>query len=178
MPDVRRPGTTREQLGPDKPARDVRGRHPGADLTDPPPADAPAAVAPSTSPQARPTRRPAGAFIKDHLGTLTLKDLMYVAGLIITAVTWAQSRASRDDVEAARRSCVESTANAIASALAPVPQRLKVIEKKQARNETRWDRLDAFHARVFAAPNRTPPPKFGPTAEKRGEVRYEDEEDE
>jgi hypothetical protein len=103
---------------------------------------------------------------------------MYVGGLIITAITWAQSRASRDDVEAARRSCVESAAGAISSAFAPVPARLKAIEKKQARNETRWDRLDTFHTKAFSAPNRTPPPKFGPTAEKRGEVRYDDEDDE
>lgn len=126
----------------------------------------------------KPPKKTAGEFLRSHLGSLTLKDLLYLGGLIITAVTWAQSRASREDVEAARRSCVESAAGAIASAFAPVPKRLRDIEKKQARNEQRWDRLDGWHTRAFTAPFKTPPPKFGPTAEKRGEVRYDDEEDE
>jgi len=125
----------------------------------------------------KPTRRPTGEFIRSHLGTLTLKDILYLGGLAITAVTWAQTRASREDVEGARRSCAESAASAIASAFAPVPPRLKAIERKQSRNDTRWDRLDQWHARAFATPFKTPPPKFGPTAEKRGEVRYDDEED-
>jgi len=130
------------------------------------------------APSSRPPRKAAGEFLRAHLGTLTLKDLLYLGGLVFTAVTWAQSRASRDEVETARRSCVEASASAIASAFAPVPPRLKAIEKKQARNETRWDRLDSWHAKAFASPFRTPAPKFGPSAERRGEVRYEDEEDE
>jgi hypothetical protein len=130
------------------------------------------------APSSRPSKRPtAGEFLKAHLGTLTLKDLFYLGGLILTAATWAQSRASRDDVETARRNCVDASAAAIASAFAPVPPRLKAIEKRVSRNDQRWDRLDAWHVRAFVVPNRTPPPKFGPAAERRGEVRYEDEEE-
>jgi len=141
----------------------------------PPPTDPPLPPPPKTP------RGGLSQFARAHLGTITLKDLFYLGGLILTAVTWAQSRASRDEVETARRSCVDSSASAIASALAPIaplPARVKAIEKKQARNDTRWDRLDAWHGKVFATPNRTPPPKFGPKAEARGEVRYEDEEEE
>ncbi len=135
---------------------------------------------PPSSPSSKPPRRNAGEFLKAHLGTLTLKDLLYFGGLALTAATWAQSRASREDVETARRSCVEASASAIASAFAPLPQlpqRLKAIEKKLARNESRWDRLDVWHARAFSTPFKTPAPKFGPTAESRGEVRYETEGD-
>jgi hypothetical protein len=148
--------------------RDTLKRDPRYDPSGPPP--------PPPAPKL--SKHPTGEFIRSHLGKLTLKDLAYLAGLVLTALTWAQSRASRDDVENAKRQCVDSIAPAIASALAPVPPRLKAIEKRQARNETRWDRLDAWHVRAFAVPNRTPPPKFGPTAERRGEVRYDDEEDE
>ena len=133
---------------------------------------------PPIPPPPKPPRGGLSQFARSHLGTITLKDLFYLGGLILTAVTWAQSRASRDEVETARRSCVDASTAAIASAFAPVPPRLKAVEKRQARNDQRWDRLDAWHGRAFAAPNRTPPPKFGPKAEARGEVRYEDEEDE
>ncbi len=128
-------------------------------------------------PPPAPSKRPTGQFIRSHLGSITLKDLFYLGGLVLTAITWAQSRASRDDVEMARRSCVDSSVTAIASALAPLPQHFKAIEKKIARNEQRWDRLDVWHARAFSTPFKTPAPKFGPTAEGRGEVRFETAED-
>jgi hypothetical protein len=147
--------------------RDVARRHSAAEPS----------LAPSGA-SLKPPRKPAGEFLRSHLGTLTLKDLAYLGGLVFTAVTWAQSRASRDDVEAARQKCVESASIAITAALVPVPPRFKAIEKRQARNDQRWDRLDSWHARAFGSPFKTPPPKFGPKAEARGEVRYEDEEEE
>lgn len=146
--------------------RDVAKRHSAAEPSDPP--------RPSTT---TPPRKHEG-FVRAHLGTLTLKDLAYLAGLVFTAVTWAQSRASRADVEEARQQCVQSASSSIAAAFSPVPPRLKAIEKRQARNDQRWDRLDSWHVRAFGSPFKTPPPKFGPKAEARGEVRYEDEEDE
>ncbi|HVE33833.1 MAG TPA: hypothetical protein VNC18_09755 [Gemmatimonadaceae bacterium] len=148
--------------------RDTLKRDPRYDPSGPPP--------PPPAPKL--SKHPTGEFIRSHLGKLTLKDLAYLAGLVLTALTWAQSRASRDDVETAKRQCMDSAAAAIASALAPVPPRLKAIDRKLSRNDQRWDRLDAWHVRAFAVPNRTPPPKFGPTAERRGEARYEDEDDE
>jgi hypothetical protein len=137
----------------------------------------PSEPAPAPAAPSKPPRKPAGEFLREHLGTLTLKDLMYLGGLALTALTWAQSRASREDVEAAKKQCVDTAASAIASALAPLPPRVKALEKRAARDDQRWDRLDAWHGRVFGTPNRTPPPKFGPTAEKRGEVRYEEEDE-
>jgi hypothetical protein len=147
--------------------REAQRRHPAYDPSSPP-----------APPSSRPPRKNAGEFLKAHLGTLTLKDLLYLGGLIFTAITWAQSRASRDEVEAARKSCVDTTTAAIAAAVTPIPPRFKAIEKKLARNDTRWDRLDAWHARAFHSPFKTPAPKFGPTAEARGEVHYDEEEDE
>jgi hypothetical protein len=126
-------------------------------------------------PSLRPSRRHAGEFLKAHVGTV--KDLVFLATGILAVISWIQNRASRDEVEAAKKQCIDTAASAIASAFAPVPPRLKVIEKRLSRNDQRWDRLDAWHVRAFAVPSRTPPPKFGPGAERRGEVRYEDEEE-
>lgn len=131
-------------------------------------------------PPPKPPRAGLSQFARSHLGTITVKDLVYLGGLVFTALTWAQSRASRDEVETARRNCVDSSASAIASAfapLAPLPTHVKAIEKRQARNDQRWDRLDGWHSKAFRSPFKTPPPKFGPTAEAHGEVRYEDEEE-
>lgn len=133
---------------------------------------------PSEAPPPKPSRRPPGEFLREHLGHVTIKDIAYLVGLAFTALTWAQSRASKEEVEAARRQCIDANAAALASALAPVQTHEKALDKRAARNDQRWDRLDAWHARAFASPFKTPAPKFGPTAEKRGEVRYEDEEDE
>lgn len=113
--------------------------------------------------------------LKSHVGLL--KDIIYLAGGVLVVIVWFQTRASREEVEQAKKECIATASSAIANALAPIPPRIKSIEKRLARNDQRWDGLDTWHGQAFQTKKTTPPPKFGPSAEKRGEVRYYDVED-
>lgn len=110
--------------------------------------------------------------VKSHLGLV--KDLGTIAAVIGAIVLWFQTRASREEVDQAKKECIATASSAIAAGLAPIPPRIKSIEKRLARDDQRWDSLDQWHSQAFATKRTTPPPKFGPAAEKRGEVRYFD----
>lgn len=114
-------------------------------------------------------------YAKSHLGMV--KDVAYIIGGVVMVVIWFQTRASREEVEQAKKDCIATASSAIATALAPIPPRLKALEHRQARDDQRWDGLDTWHVQAFGSKKVTPPPKFGPAAEKRGEVRYYDTDD-
>jgi hypothetical protein len=124
--------------------------------------------------------------IRDHLphaerGARWVKVLAAVAGgcavlyglFVAPLVNWFVTRASDDNV---KRSCDAAAAASAKTATDPLVQRIAELEKKEKRNGQRWNQLDGWNAQK-KRPNTTPPPKFGPEAERRGEARYDDGSD-
>jgi len=94
-----------------------------------------------------------------------------------SAFRWAVERAVFESLAAERAHTKEEIAAATKEIL-PLAGRVRAVERRESKDDQRWDRLDSWHARQKRAPSTAPPPKFGPAAEKRGEVRFDDPEDE
>jgi len=122
-----------------------------------------------------------GDAVREHLRDVVKIVIVAIVG---TGIAWFRSRASSDDLEAVKKQCAADAAIAIASAVAsatkpiePLANRVRARERHDAKEDQRWDKLDAWHAKQ-RRPNTMPPPKFGPAAEAHGDVRFNDLEDE
>lgn len=121
---------------------------------------------PSTSPPPEPGFRHYVRLLKD-LGMI-LGALAVVGTAVGGGVSWYQTRASKQELGQVKVECDA----AVAAAIVPLLAHLKLLDDLEKKNGKRWDRLDSFHSQVRSLnlPNKTAPPKFGPTAEKRGEI--------
>lgn len=151
---------------------DARRRDSRRDETIPPPS-----FDVETTPQAprhRSIRSLDPAKVKEWIGVLVL-----AGGMVVNGFFWFQNRASKQDVADAQKADAEACTEAIKKALEPVIAKELALEKHDARDDKRWDALDAFHANApaFNRPNTTKPPKFGPTAQAHGATTFDLEDD-
>lgn len=146
----------------------TRRRHSAAEITIPPPS-LDVELTPQ-APRQRSIRPLEPAKVKEWIAVIVLAGTVAGNGLL-----WFQGLASKKDVADAETRAVATCASAIASALAPIPPRLKLIEKRATADEARWDELDKWHAKAPALnrPNTTKPPKFGPTAAAHGATTFD-----
>jgi hypothetical protein len=107
--------------------------------------------------------------IRVHVG---IKDIVYIVSILVGGGLWLQNRASKEDLVTLKAECVAAASSAAAAASTPLATRIDVLERAVKKDGKRWDRLDAFHSqvKVFNKANETKPPKFGPKAEKMGEL--------
>lgn len=170
-PKYDKPGSSKEQLR----VREIVAapyRDHGVEEEPPTPYDLPVR---DETPRSRPP--PSRSRVRISLPPISnpvgkVKDLLYLVGLIYAAFEWYQNLATKKNVEDARVQCVASAASALASAMAPTQARLDTLEKHGKKEDMRWDALDKDHERQ-RKPNQPAPPKFGPTAEKHGEVKFD-----
>jgi hypothetical protein len=114
-------------------------------------------------------------FQRHEKGVTTLAKwigaLTVIGAPIWKATTWTIDRAKESVLQDARKSCVGIAASAAASAVAPYPHRIEMLEQRADGNDERWDGLDEWQESSAKESHRKVPPKFGPTAARRGDVR-------
>jgi hypothetical protein len=141
--------------------------HQGYEPTDPPP-----------PPPARPPMPTLADQVVHHskwVGALKMLAAAVIAsgGTFLTTADWFRSRVSAKE---AQQICADQVASAV-KPFATLPTWQRNVDKRLNKDDQRWDRLDAWHAKQKRPANTTPPSKFGPSAEKHGEVRYDEPED-
>ena len=115
-----------------------------------------------------------------HWPSISLKDLAYLIGGIIwivsSVVGWFQNRASKQDVIDGDKASVATCASAIASSIAPITSAMLYEHKRLDKQDDRWNALDkAISKNKTLNPKGAPTfPKFGPEAEKHGEISTEE----
>lgn len=112
--------------------------------------------------------------IRIHAGNVTIKDIIYLGMAITAGITWYQNLANKKYVDDAAAASVTTSASAAASiAAAMLPPVIKEMHALDAKQNRRWDLMDSTSAALKRKPGTPEPPKFGPKAERLGEVKYE-----
>lgn len=112
--------------------------------------------------------------IRIHAGNITVKDIIYLGMAITAGITWYQNLANKKYVDDAAAKSVTTSASAAASiAAAMLPPVIKEMHALDAKQNQRWNRMDDTNAALKRKPGTLEPPKFGPKAERLGEVKYE-----
>jgi len=122
--------------------------------------------------------------LRIHIGFRDFVTVLTALGLAGGGA--AVFKSSQGDVEKAKAEAAATSSAAAASAQSRFDaqnKEIRALRRELQRDGLRWDKLDSWHAktRLFNQASKTPPPKFGPRAEKNGEaVRLDlpDEDDE
>jgi len=160
-------------------SREAQRSHPEHEDTDPPPSDPSWPPAPVVrpgygSPSATVSNPPPHVRRLGNWGKVIASIVAGGAALYTVGhpvVTWIATRPSSKDLDDTRTYCAGASASAAASAVRPYPQRIDQLERRADGTDERFDWLDDYGEETATKARRPVPPKFGPKAEARGDVR-------